>query len=95
MAVVAHTDPCCPLLCSGMLCPPRGSRGAGATQLMAKGHGLMPFLYLSITCSPRQVRIQGICISLNHSPQSCSFWGKRIWAGPDAFTPSFQEKPPG
>lgn len=51
MAVVAHADPRCPLLRSGVLCPPQGSRGAGGTRLVAKGHGLMPFLYLSITCS--------------------------------------------
>lgn len=55
----------------------------------------MPFLYFSTTCSPRQLRIQGNCISFNHSPQSCSSWGKRIWAGPDAFTPSFQKSSPG
>lgn len=83
-----NSNPQYPLLHSTILCPPQVLE---LNKLIAKGCGLMPFLYLNITCSPRQVRIQGICISLSHSPWSRNFWGKRIWAGPDAFTPPSQK----
>lgn len=49
--------------------------GAGATQLTAKGQGLTPFLHFSTPCGPRQVRTQGIWISLSHSAWSCRRWG--------------------
>lgn len=81
----------CPLLRRGVLCPPRGSSGAGATQPRAKGHGLTPVPYSNTTCSPGQVRLQGISITLSHSPRAVS--GARSGLVPTLFTPTFRKQP--
>lgn len=53
----------------------------------------MPFLKHHL--QPQAAEDSGKLYFLQSLSWSCSFWGKRIWAGPDAFTPFFHKSAPG